>query len=120
MLHEEKRDPPPPTMGSNLMSKEEEDVRSSREEQDLTGGGAAMDVNRPTEGGLAGWTTVFGAFWGLFATFGQLNASGSYQAYYVQHQLSKYTPADVSWIGSIQLWVFFFSVNRFVHLARMI
>jgi hypothetical protein len=67
---------------------------------------------KPKEGGIAGWATVFGAFWGLFATFGQLNAFGSYQAYYIQHQLSHYSPSDVSWIGSIQLWVFFFSVRR--------
>ncbi|KZV87147.1 MFS general substrate transporter [Exidia glandulosa HHB12029] len=63
----------------------------------------------PVEGGFAGWLTVFGAFWGLFATFGQLNTFGSFQAYYVQNQLAGYTPSEVSWIGSLQLWVFFFS-----------
>jgi hypothetical protein len=72
-----------------------------------------VDAPIPTleEGGRAGWLTVFGAFWALFATFGQVNSFGSYQAYYVKHQLSAYTSSDVSWIGSVQLWVFFFSVR---------
>lgn len=65
----------------------------------------------PKEGGFAGWLTVFGAFWGLFATFGQLNTFGSFQAYYVQNQLAAYSPSEISWIGSLQLWVFFFSVR---------
>jgi hypothetical protein len=63
------------------------------------------------EGGLAGWLTVFGAFWGLFATYGQVSSFGSYQAYYLQHQLSDYTASDISWIGSFQLWAFTFSVR---------
>jgi hypothetical protein len=72
-----------------------------------------LDALVPTleEGGHAGWLTVFGSFWALFATFGQVNSFGSYQAYYVKHQLSAYTSSDVSWIGSVQLWVFFFSVR---------
>jgi MFS family permease len=65
------------------------------------------------EGGLAGWTTVFGAFCGLTATFGQVNTFGSYQAYYIQHQLSNHSPSDISWIGSLQLWLVFFSVSGF-------
>jgi hypothetical protein len=63
------------------------------------------------EGGVAGWLTVFGAFWGLFATYGQVSSFGSYQVYYVQHQLSDYSASDVSWIGSFQLWAFMFSVS---------
>jgi hypothetical protein len=77
--------------------------------------GPAAPVVAPTgpamkEGGLPGWSTVFGAFFGNFATFGQLNSFGSFQAYYTTHQLAAYSPSDISWIGSLQLWSFFFSV----------
>jgi hypothetical protein len=74
---------------------------------------SATPVTTPTieEGGLDGWTTVFGAFLGLFATFGQLNSFGSYQAYYSTHQLAAYSASEISWIGSLQLWTFFFSVR---------
>ncbi|GBE89931.1 MFS general substrate transporter [Sparassis latifolia] len=68
------------------------------------------------EGGIHGYLTVFGAFLALFATFGQMNAFGSFQLWYSEHQLSNYSPSDISWIGSLQLWVFFFSggiIGRF-------
>lgn len=63
------------------------------------------------EGGIPGYLTVLGAFLALFATFGQMNAFGSFQLWYSEHQLSSYSSSDISWIGSLQLWVFFFSVS---------
>jgi hypothetical protein len=66
----------------------------------------------PPEGGLAGWLTVLGAFFALFASFGQSNAFGSYQAFYAQHQLSNYSASAISWIGGLQLWTYFASVRR--------
>jgi hypothetical protein len=67
-------------------------------------------VSVASEGGAAGWLTVFGAFWGLFATFGLLNAFGTFEAYYIQNQLAHYTQSDISWIGSLQLCIFFITV----------
>lgn len=61
------------------------------------------------EGGLQGYLTVFGAFFALFAAFGQSMAFGSFQLWYSQNQLVNYTASDISWIGSVQLWVFFIS-----------
>ncbi|KAJ7069261.1 major facilitator superfamily domain-containing protein [Mycena amicta] len=55
------------------------------------------------------YLAVFGAFLALFGTFGQMNAFGTFQAWYAQHQLSHLAPSTISWIGSVQLWVFFFS-----------
>ncbi|KAF7320498.1 Monocarboxylate permease-like protein [Mycena chlorophos] len=55
------------------------------------------------------YLAVFGAFLALFGTFGQMNAFGTFQAWYAQHQLSHLEPATIAWIGSVQLWVFFFS-----------
>ncbi|EIM79592.1 MFS general substrate transporter [Stereum hirsutum FP-91666 SS1] len=81
--------------------------------------GAISLALKPTpfkEGGIHGYLTVFGSFLALFATFGQMNAFGSFQLWYSEHQLSQYSPSDISWIGSLQLWVFFFSggiIGRF-------
>ncbi|KAJ7653790.1 MFS general substrate transporter [Mycena rosella] len=61
------------------------------------------------EGCRKGYLTIFGAFLALFATFGQMNAFGTFQAWYAEHQLSSLEPSTIAWIGSLQLWVFFFS-----------
>ncbi|KAM0749511.1 MFS general substrate transporter [Meredithblackwellia eburnea MCA 4105] len=59
------------------------------------------------EGGLWGWLNVLGAFRHLFVTFGYVNAFGVYQSYYQLNQLHNETPSNISWIGSIQLWLQF-------------
>lgn len=56
------------------------------------------------------YATVFGAFLALFCTFGQMNAFGTFQTWYSSHQLQHMPPSTISWIGSLQLWVFFVSV----------
>ncbi|KAJ6622076.1 MFS general substrate transporter [Mycena sp. CBHHK59/15] len=61
------------------------------------------------EGCTKGYLTVFGAFMALFCTFGQMNAFGTFQTWYAEHQLSHLPPSTIAWIGSLQLWVFFFS-----------
>ncbi|KAJ7132725.1 major facilitator superfamily domain-containing protein [Mycena filopes] len=61
------------------------------------------------EGGTKAYLAVLGAFLAMFCTFGQLNAFGTYQTWYAEHQLSHLEPATIAWIGSMQLWVFFFS-----------
>lgn len=63
------------------------------------------------DGGLAAWLTVFGAFLALFCSFGQMNAFGTYQSWYTTHQMQELDPSTIAWIGSVQLWVFFFSVR---------
>jgi hypothetical protein len=65
--------------------------------------------NVPEDGGRA-WIPVFGAFVALFCTFGQMNAFGTFQSWYATHQLQHLPASTISWIGSLQLWVFFFSV----------
>lgn len=62
------------------------------------------------EGGLKAYLTVLGAFMALACTFGQLSAFGTFQAWYASHQLHHLPASTISWIGSLQFWVFFFSV----------
>ncbi|KAH9919157.1 MFS general substrate transporter [Epithele typhae] len=70
----------------------------------------AHSVSSPfPDGGLHAWLTVLGAFLALFCSFGQLNSFGTFQAVYEDHQLQHLPASTISWIGSLQLWVFFFS-----------
>ena len=66
--------------------------------------------------------SVFGAFLALFCTFGDINSFGTFQAWYLSHQLQSMSPSAISWIGSIQLFVFFLLVSNMTitYLARSI
>ncbi|GBE85448.1 Aspyridones efflux protein [Sparassis crispa] len=61
------------------------------------------------DGGLKGWLTVLGAFLALLCGFGQLNSFGTFQSWYAEHQLWDKPASTISWIGTLQLWIFFFS-----------
>ena len=63
------------------------------------------------EGGLKAYLTVLGASMAFACTFGQMNAFGTYQAWYASHQLRHLPASTISWIGSLQFWIFFFSVR---------
>ncbi|KAH8082425.1 MFS general substrate transporter [Cristinia sonorae] len=68
------------------------------------------------DGGRKAWLTVLGAFLALLCTFGQLTSFGTFQSWYADHQLLHLPPSTISWIGSLQFWVFFFSggfIGRF-------
>ncbi|KAH8832870.1 MFS general substrate transporter [Flagelloscypha sp. PMI_526] len=57
---------------------------------------------------LQRYLTICGAFLGLFATFGQISSFGVFQTRYHTHELSSTSPSTIAWIGSLQLWWFFF------------
>ena len=63
------------------------------------------------DGGTKAWLTVFGTFLAMFCTFGQLNSFGTFQTFYAENQLKSLPPSTIAWIGSLQLWIFFFSVG---------
>ncbi|KAF9234690.1 MFS general substrate transporter [Melanogaster broomeanus] len=64
--------------------------------------------NECTDSRLKAWMAVFGTFLALFCSFGQLNAFGTFQLWYSGHQLVSMPLFSISWIGSLQLWTFFF------------
>jgi len=72
------------------------------------------------DGSLRANLTVLGAFIALFCTFGQMNAFGTFQAWYTEHQLAGLPASTISWIGSLQLWIFFFSVCRYQFLPILL
>lgn len=55
------------------------------------------------DGGIHGWLTAAGAGAISFACFGFANSYGTFQEYYLAHQLSDRSADDVAWIGSVTL-----------------
>ncbi|TID13012.1 putative monocarboxylate permease-like protein [Venturia nashicola] len=62
--------------------------------------------NNP-DGGVKAWLAVFGGFLCLFCSFGWIVAIGVFQDYYSRHQLKKYSPSEISWIPSTELFMLF-------------
>ncbi|KAJ8130417.1 hypothetical protein O1611_g3212 [Lasiodiplodia mahajangana] len=56
----------------------------------------------PPNGGLQAWVQVVGSVFMFMASWGTLNTFGVFQTYYQENFLSAYTPADISWIGTVQ------------------
>ncbi|KAK4989963.1 hypothetical protein LTR50_002874 [Elasticomyces elasticus] len=67
---------------------------------------AAMTPGPPPDGGLAAWTQVLMAHIIIFNTWGYINSFGLFQTYYVA--TLGHPPSDVSWIGSVQVFLLFF------------
>jgi len=114
MNDDEKRDLTPNTIGSiSVVSSTAAPSNSATERQaELGWKQETRDVqSREERPGTKGYLTVFGAFVSLLVTFGQMNAFGTFQAWYSSHQLASMSQSTISWIGSLQLLVFFLSVN---------
>ncbi|KAI0369439.1 MFS general substrate transporter [Pilatotrama ljubarskyi] len=60
------------------------------------------------DGGFKAWLTVFGAVLALFCC-GQLTAFGVFETWYAENQLRDLPASTISWIGSLQLWILYFS-----------
>ncbi|KAJ6590948.1 MFS general substrate transporter [Mycena vulgaris] len=59
------------------------------------------------EGGLSGWLTVLGCALILFSTFGVSLSFGVLEDHYTRIFLNESSASDVSWIGSMQLFLDF-------------
>jgi MFS family permease len=63
-------------------------------------------VSPPPDGGFVAWWQVFMAHIVIFNTWGYINSFGLFQTYY-ESTLQR-TASDISWIGSIQVFLLFF------------
>ncbi|KAI5119258.1 hypothetical protein M0805_007261 [Coniferiporia weirii] len=61
------------------------------------------------DGGLEAWSNVAGCTLISLTAFGQVNAFGTFQTYYADHQLSSHSASDISWIGSVQIVLLYIS-----------
>ncbi|KAJ3569454.1 hypothetical protein NP233_g5036 [Leucocoprinus birnbaumii] len=57
------------------------------------------------DGGWRAWSVVLGVWIMQFVTFGYTNAYGVYNDFYVREYLSDYQSSQISWIGSVQLFL---------------
>ncbi|KAI0862195.1 hypothetical protein F4860DRAFT_132340 [Xylaria cubensis] len=61
----------------------------------------------PNYNSFRSWLAVFGAALALFCTVGYINAFGVYQVYYETGLLKAYTDSDISWIGSVSIFLLY-------------
>ncbi|KAI0023435.1 major facilitator superfamily domain-containing protein [Xylariomycetidae sp. FL0641] len=61
----------------------------------------------PPDGGAQAWTQVAMGWLVIFCTWGYVNSFGAFQAYYTASAttLAGATPSQISWIGSIQIFL---------------
>ena len=65
-----------------------------------------IDPGPPPDGGLTAWTQAIVGHLVVFNTWGYINSFGVFQTYYVSDL--GFPPSNVSWIGSIQIFLLFF------------
>lgn len=63
-----------------------------------------MDPKSFPDGGTKAWLAVAGSSACLFVSFGWINCIGVFQDYYQTHQLREYSPSQIAWIPSLQLF----------------
>ncbi|RHZ47217.1 MCT family MFS transporter [Aspergillus thermomutatus] len=76
---------------------------SEKEPPEASGAGPAPD------GGLRAWLVAAGAASVFLCTLGLANSFGTFEEYYLTHQLKRETASAISWIGSLQSFLQFFS-----------
>ncbi|KAI9037115.1 monocarboxylate permease-like protein [Aspergillus affinis] len=69
----------------------------------------ASGVGSAPDGGLRAWLVAAGAASVFFCTLGLANSFGTFVEYYLTHQLKGDTASSISWIGSLQSFLQFFS-----------
>ncbi|KAJ3499815.1 hypothetical protein NLG97_g22 [Lecanicillium saksenae] len=82
---------------------------NDKEDIPISDGTQAKQATAPEfpDGGVKAWLVVVGGFLTYFVTFGLLNSFGTFQAYYGTNVLHSHSASDISWIGSIQLFLLF-------------
>ncbi|KAL9019893.1 MAG: hypothetical protein Q9185_002835 [Variospora sp. 1 TL-2023] len=60
----------------------------------------------PPDGGVQAWTQSLAGHLVVFNTWGLINSFGVFQTYYIT--ALNHPPSDISWIGSIQIFLLFF------------
>lgn len=64
------------------------------------------DPGSPPDGGIRAWTMAAMGHLVIFNTWGYISSFGVFQTYY--HSTLNRPPSDISWIGSVQIFLLFF------------
>lgn len=67
---------------------------------------SGRDPGPPPDGGVGAWTQASLCHLVIFNTWGYVNGFGVFQSYYTE--LLNRPPSDISWIGSVQIFLLFF------------
>lgn len=67
---------------------------------------SGKSIGPPPDGGIQAWCQVALAHFVIFNTWGYINSFGVFQTYYTQ--TLGHPPSDISWVGSIQIFLLFF------------
>ncbi|RSM04844.1 hypothetical protein CEP52_006603 [Fusarium oligoseptatum] len=67
---------------------------------------SSIVLPEPPDGGVRAWTQVAMGWIVIFTTWGYVNSFGSFQSYYTS--VLPQSSFDISWIGSLQVWLTFF------------
>jgi len=67
---------------------------------------SGKDIGPPPDGGFQAWLQVALGHMIIFNTWGYINSFGVFQTYYTSEL--KRPPSDISWVGSIQIFLLFF------------
>ncbi|KAI9373241.1 major facilitator superfamily domain-containing protein [Aspergillus egyptiacus] len=67
---------------------------------------SGKDPGPPPDGGFLAWSQVALAHFVICNTWGYINSFGVFQSYYTE-SLGR-SPSDISWVGSIQIFLLFF------------
>ncbi|KAF4911599.1 Aspyridones efflux protein apdF [Colletotrichum viniferum] len=70
---------------------------------------ATNDPNAAPDGGFRAWMVAAGSATIFFCTLGLSNSFGIFQEYYMTHQLQGQSASNISWIGSTQSFLQFFT-----------
>ncbi|KAI0446723.1 major facilitator superfamily domain-containing protein [Xylaria telfairii] len=68
--------------------------------------GSLRDPGPPPDGGIRAWTQVLVGHLVVMNTWGNINSFGIYETFYIDYLGRSH--ADVSWIGSVQVFLVFF------------
>ncbi|XP_014554678.1 hypothetical protein COCVIDRAFT_39426 [Bipolaris victoriae FI3] len=67
------------------------------------------DFGPAPEGGRRAWIVAAGGGAIFFSTLGFANSFGTFEEYYLRHQLKGWSASDISWIGSLAIFLQFFA-----------
>lgn len=84
------------------MSADDEKLPKSQEVPVAAPAATPPGMPKQPNGGLDAWLQVLGGFFIYFNTWGLIITFGVFQSYYQNHLLTRYTPSQISWIGTIQ------------------
>ncbi|TQS33141.1 hypothetical protein Golomagni_06524, partial [Golovinomyces magnicellulatus] len=68
---------------------------------------ASTELSPAPDGGLRAWTIAVGGASVFFCTLGFANSFGTFEQYYITHQLQGESASKVSWIGSLAAFLQF-------------